>query len=170
MSTRPHTDLAAAPVGGDGEPAATSAAGRTARGAGPATPLARLLRFGLRACVLYTVLTVASSVLALAQGQETDTHVHLLARLAFVLIGLGAFELVDGLRRRYATAPVWLVAAAGYVVAIVAIMVGLWVFAATGGELHPNAYRDAFWNFSAVGLVVIVAFAVRDAIRSRRRR
>ena len=24
MSTRPHTDLAAAPVGGDGEPAATA--------------------------------------------------------------------------------------------------------------------------------------------------
>ncbi|TVP68720.1 MAG: hypothetical protein EA340_08325 [Nitriliruptor sp.] len=134
------------------------------------TPLARLRRFGLRVCVLYTALTVTSSVLALAQGQESDTHVHLLARLAFVLIGLGAFEVVDGLRRRYATAPVWLVAVAGYLVAIVAILVGLWLFAATGGELHPNAYRDAFWNFTAVGLVVIVVFAVRDAIRARRRR
>ena len=170
MSTRPHTDLAAVPVDGPGDPAATSDARRSAWGAEPVTPLARLRRFGVRVCVLYTVLTVTSSVLALAQGQETDTHVHLLARLAFVLIGLGAFELVDGLRRRYAGAPLWLVAAAGYLVALVAIMVGLWVFAATGGELHPNAYRDAFWNFTAVGLGVILVFAVRDRVRSRRRR
>ncbi len=170
MSTRPQTELAAVPVGGPEDPAATSEARRTAWGAGPVTPLARIRRFGVRVCVLYTVLTVTSSVLALAQGQETDTHVHLLARLAFVLIGLGAFELVDGLRRRYAGAPLWLVAAAGYLVALVAIMVGLWVFAATGGELHPNAYRDAFWNFTAVGLGVILVFAVRDRVRSRRRR
>lgn len=120
--------------------------------------------------MLYTVLTVTSSVLALTQGQETDTHLHLLARLVFVLIGLGAFELVDALRRRYAGAPAWLVAVAGYLVAIVAILAGLWVFAATGGELHPNAYRDAFWNFTAVGLGVILVFAVRDRVRSRRRR
>ncbi len=134
------------------------------------TPLRRLGRFAVRVCVLYTVLTVTSSVLAVVQGQETDTHVHLLARLAFVLIGLGAFELVDELRRRATHAPRWLLAVAGYLVAVVAIMAGLWVFAATGGELHPNAYRDAFWNFTAVGLVVVVAVAVRDLIAARRRR
>ena len=130
----------------------------------------RLRRFGVRVCVLYTLLTLTSSVLALYSGQETDTHLHLLARLVFVLIGLGAVEVVDGLRRRYASARTWLLAVAGYLVAIAAIMAGLWVFAATGGELHPDAYRDAFLNFTAVGLLVVVVFAVRDAVRSRRQR
>lgn len=133
------------------------------------TGVAQLRRFGVRVCVLYTLLTLTSSALALASGQETDTHVHLLARLVFVLIGLGAVEVVDALRRRYLAAPGWLLAVAGYLVAVVAIMTGLWVFAATGGELHPDAYRDAFLNFTAVGLLVVVVFVVRDAIRARRR-
>ena len=170
MSIPPRADLTAAPVAGTDATGAVPAAPRSVGAGDPATPLVRLRRLGIRVCVLYTAVTVTSSVLALTQGQETDTHLHLLARLVFVLIGLGAFELVDALRRRYAGAPVWLVAVAGYLVAIVAILSGLWVFAATGGELHPDAYRDAFWNFTAVGLVVIVVFAVRDAVRSRRRR
>lgn len=170
MSTRPHTGIAAGSLRGTDVAAVPSATDGTVGGVGAPTPLARLRRFGVRVCVLYTVLTVTSSVLALAEGQETDTHVHLLARLAFVLIGLGAFELVDGLRLRYAGAPGWLLAVAGYLVAILAIMAGLWVVAATGGELHPNAYRDAFWNFTAVGLVVVLVFAIRDAVRSRRQR
>ena len=133
------------------------------------TAAARWRRFAVRACVLYTVLTVVSSSLALATGQETDTHVHLLVRLVFVLIGLGAFEAVDALRRRYPGAPSWSLALAGYLVAVLAILVGLRVFAATGGDLHPNAYRDAFLNFTAVGVGVIAVVAVRDAVRSRRR-
>ena len=170
MSIPPRADLTAAPVAGTDATGVLPAAPLSVGAGDPATPLVRLRRLGIRVCVLYTAVTVTSSVLALTQGQETDPHLHLLARLVFVLIGLGAFELVDALRRRYVGAPVWLVAVAGYLVAMVAILSGLWVFAATGGELHPDAYRDAFWNFTAVGLVVIVVFAVRDAVRSRRRR
>ena len=170
MSIPPRADLTAAPVAGTDATGVLPAAPLSVGAGDPATPLVRLRRLGIRVCVLYTAVTVTSSVLALTQGQETDTHLHLLARLVFVLIGLGAFELVDALRRRYAGAPVWLVAVAGYLVAMVAILSGLWVFAATGGELHPDAYRDAFWNFTAVGLVVIVVIALRDGVRSRRRR
>ena len=119
--------------------------------------------------MLYTVLTLLSSGLALARGQETDSHVHLLARLVFVLLGLGAFELVDGLRRRYPDAPLWLLGVVGYLAALMAVLAGLWVFGLTGGELHPDAYRDAFLNFTAVGLGLIVAFAIRDRVRARSR-
>ncbi len=146
-------------VGPTGVPAATAAAlpGRD-----------RLRRFGVRVCVLYTLLTVTSSGWALSAGQDTDTHLHLLARLVFVCIGLGAVELVQAVRRRSPGSSGWLVGTVGYLVAVAAILTGLWVFAATGGDLHPDAYRDAFWNFTAVGVGVVAVLAIRDRVRARR--
>ena len=128
----------------------------------------RWQRFGVRVGVLYTVLTVISSTIALTSGQETDTHVHLLTRLVFVVIGLGAVELVDLVRRR-TEAPTWLVVAVGYLVAIAGILLALRVYAATGGELHPDAERDALINVTAVAVGVSAVAWVWSRFRSRGR-
>ncbi len=146
------------------------APGPTSAGRPRTTASARLRRFGVRVCVLYTVLTVVSSSWALFDGRETDTHLHLLVRLVFVLVGLGAFEAVDLVRSRSTDAPGWLIGVVAYLAALAAILSGLWVFAATGGQLHPDAYRDAFWNFTAVGVGVAVVLIARGWVRGRRRR
>jgi CHASE2 domain-containing sensor protein len=41
-------------------------------------------------CVVYTVLTLASSTLGLMAGRTTDTHAHLLLRFAIVSAGIGS--------------------------------------------------------------------------------
>ncbi len=41
-------------------------------------------------CIVYTILTVTSSGIALLQGQTTDTHVHLLMRFVVTFLGIGS--------------------------------------------------------------------------------
>ncbi len=141
-------------------------------GGGPArdglTVVARLRRYLVSVSVLFTVLTVVSSTIALASGQETDTHLHLLMRLLFVMLGLGAFELVDALRQRHPGAPLVVLALAGSAVLVLAIVASVWITGQAGVDLHPNAYRDAVLNVGLVGVVLVVIAAIVDLHRRRR--
>jgi hypothetical protein len=119
----------------------------------------------IRICVLYTAVTLVGSVYALATGQTTDTHVHLLLRLGFVVVGVGAFDLYDLLRLWFPGARDGLLGATAYVTAVAAILSGMWLWGAAGGELHPDAFRDGFLNFTGVGLVVAAVLALRDKVR-----
>jgi peptidoglycan/LPS O-acetylase OafA/YrhL len=143
-----------------------------ASGAAPAgeglTLPARLRRYVVSVSVLFTVLTVVSSTIALASGQETDTHLHLLMRLLFVMLGLGAFELVAALRERLPGAPLAVLALAGSAVLVVAIVASVWISGRAGVDLHPNAYRDAVLNVGVVGVVLVVLAAIVDLRRRRR--
>lgn len=51
-------------------------------------------------CVLFTVLTALSSTMALLQGEATDTHLHLLTRLAVTIVGVSSIHLFGVFRRR----------------------------------------------------------------------
>jgi hypothetical protein len=152
------------------EPIATqsrdASGGAPARG--PLTVPARLRRYLVSVSALFTVLTVVSSTIALASGQETDTHLHLLMRLLFVMLGLGAFELVDALRQRHPGAPLVVLALAGSAMLVLAIVASLWISGQAGVDLHPDAYRDAVLNVGVVGVVLVVLAAIVDLRRRRR--
>jgi peptidoglycan/LPS O-acetylase OafA/YrhL len=132
------------------------------------TVRARLRRYVVSVCVLYTVLTLVSSTIALASGQETDTHLHLLMRLLFVMLGLGAFEVVAAFRQRRPGTPLVVLALAGSAVLVVAIVASVWVSGLAGVDLHPNAYRDAVLNVGVVGVVLVALSAIIDLRRRRR--
>ncbi|MFU8841892.1 MAG: DUF6608 family protein [Nitriliruptoraceae bacterium] len=132
------------------------------------TVRARLRRYVVSVCVLYTVLTLVSSTIALASGAETDTHLHLLMRLLFVMLGLGAFELVAALRQRRPDAPLAVLALLGSVVLALAIVASVWLSGRAGVDLHPNAYRDALVNVGVVGLVLVALSAIIDLRRRSR--
>jgi len=100
-------------------------------------------------CVLYTLLTVTSSSLALLRGIETDTHVHLLARFAITLIGVGFVSMYGLLYRRLQRAPGVTAALVTYVVAMATVLAVTWAFGRIE-PLHPDAYRDITLNFTAV--------------------
>jgi hypothetical protein len=121
----------------------------------------------LRVCVLYTGVTVTASVHALANGQATDAHVHLLLRFAFVVVGIGGFDLFDTLRLRYPGARDWLVGITAYAAAVTVTLSGMWLWGALGGELHPGAFRDGLLSLSGVGLVVAAILALRARLAGR---
>ena len=104
-------------------------------------------------CVLYTLLTITSSSLALLRGIETDTHLHLLARFAITLVGVGFIGVYGLLYRRFRRAPAITAAMVTYVVAMATVLAVTWVFGRFE-PLHPNAYRDITLNFTTIYLGV----------------
>ncbi len=107
-------------------------------------------------CIVYTLLTITSSGYALLVGRTTDTHFHLLARFVVATIGIYSI-LIFNLFPRW---PLWLMFALHYTLTMGIILMlvrvsGFFV------ELHPDAYRDIFLNFTpiyllfAIGLLVI---------------
>lgn len=120
-------------------------------------PVLTLRRAGVLVCVLYTLLTVTSSSLALLRGTETDTHLHLLARFAITLVGVGFVGMYGTLYRRVQRAPTTTAALVTYVTAMATVLAVTWAFGRID-PLHPDAYRDIILNFTTiyVGVTVVL--------------
>jgi hypothetical protein len=129
-------------------------------------PVLTLRRTAVLVAVLYTLLTVTSSSLALLRGIETDTHRHLLARFAITVVGVGFLHVYGLLYRRFRRAPAIRAALATYVAALATVLAVTWAFGRIE-PLHPDAYRDITLNFTAVYLGVA---GVLTALRGRRGR
>ncbi len=117
--------------------------------------------------VVYAVLTLISSSLALVTGATTDTHVHLLLRFGVTTIGVGAFYVHGHLRRALSSAPSLLVAAVTYLLALAATLAGVWVYGRVD-TLHPDAYRDITLNFTAVAIALSTVWSAASWWRLRR--
>lgn len=114
-------------------------------------------------CVVYTLLTVTSSGMGLLLGRTTDTHVHILLRFIVTSIGIGSILI-------YTLFPHWpllAISAFHYGVTMGIIFLLVWV-SGFFIELHPNAYRDIFLNFSSVYVLITIGFQI--AARFKRRR
>jgi len=113
-------------------------------------------------CVVYTLLTVTSSIYGLAVGRTTDTHVHLLMRFLITAIGIGSI-LIFNLFPRWHLVGIF---ALHYGLVMGFILIVVW---ASGFfiELHPDAYRDIFLNFTPIYLVVAAGFLIKDKYKKR---
>lgn len=114
-------------------------------------------------CVVYTVLTLVSSTLGLMAGRTTDTHVHLLMRFAITFLGIGSF-LVFSLFEKWSplgqTALHYVVTAC-LVLAMVGLS-GFWM------ELHPDAYKDVFLNFTVVYAIIAGVILLLGRIKKKK--
>ncbi len=119
-------------------------------------------------CVLYTLLTVISSSVQLLQGIEHDTNLHLLARFAVTVVGVGSVAIFTVLQRRFRRAPTVKAAGSAYLIAIVVVLMLTWVYGRFE-SLHPDAYRDIALNFTFVwiGVLAVVTLAPRATPRLR---
>ncbi|MEW6696115.1 MAG: DUF6608 family protein [Bacillota bacterium] len=100
-------------------------------------------------CVLYTVLTLVSSTIGLIAGRTTDTHTHLLMRFAITFVGISSLQVFRLVSTWSPLGQIALhyVVTTSMVLALVGLS-GFWM------ELHPNAYRDVFLNFTVVYALV----------------
>lgn len=113
-------------------------------------------------CIVYTALTITSSGYALMVGITTDTHFHLLARFAVTAIGIGSI-LIFNLFPRWSLPAMF---ALHYIAAMSFIFLLVWV-SGSFIELHPDAFRDIFLNFTTIYLLVVVFFLVYRLISRR---
>ncbi|WP_241078428.1 DUF6608 family protein [Natranaerofaba carboxydovora] len=111
-------------------------------------------------CVVYTLLTITSSGYALLVGITTATHFHLLARFAVTAIGIGSI-LMFNLFPRW---PLWVMFALHYTATMGIIFLLMWV-SSFFIELHPDAYRDIFFNFTPIYLLIAAIFVIRNKFR-----
>ncbi|MEJ6951336.1 DUF6608 family protein [Natronospora cellulosivora (SeqCode)] len=114
-------------------------------------------------CIVYTVLTITSSTWALLAGRTTDTHFHLIMRFLLTSIGIGSILLFNFFPKWPPTA----IFAFHYAVTmgLVFILVG---FSGFFVNLHPNAYRDIFLNFTLIYLLISSVFIIRDKVKSKK--
>ena len=113
-------------------------------------------------CVVYTLLTITSSGYALLVGRTTDTHFHLLARFVVTAIGIGSILLFNLFPRW----PLWAMFFLHYAVTMGAIFLLVWV-SGLFIELHPDAYRDIFLNFTSIYLLIASGFLIRNKYRQK---
>ena len=114
--------------------------------------------------VLFTSITLFSSILNLSLGQTEDTHAHILMRGGFVLVG----TIITIMFFHYKPKIYPLRYAVPYAIGQTLIFVMVFI---TGlfTSLHPDAYRDAFFNFTFVAVIVIVVLIIIDVLQHQKR-
>ncbi len=114
--------------------------------------------------ILFTLTTLTSSILQLITGQLEDTNAHILMRGGFVFIATVTMVLffIYPFKNKLLS---YLVP---YVIAQLLVFVLLF-FVGLTTELHPDAYRDAFFNFTGVAVIVIATLIVIDRVKHRSR-
>jgi hypothetical protein len=111
-------------------------------------------------CIAYTLLTIISSSYALLSGTTTETHFHLLARFVVTAIGVGSILMFNLLPRW----PLWAMFAIHYA-ATMGIIFGLVWVSGYFVELHPDAYRDIFLNFTPIYVLIAAGFLISTKYR-----
>ena len=120
---------------------------------------------GARVSVAFTVLTLISALWNLGAGRTEDTYYHQLLRLILCVVGFGSIAIYQWLRSRTPKLALIL----HYAVTMTMVFGVIW-FWGLFVELHPDAYRDIFWNFSIIYAGVAAIELTRQYIMQRRTR
>lgn len=122
-----------------------------------------MYRYGIILAVLFTILTLTSSIYGLAIGEVHETHLHLLSRFLISAIGVTGIGLYDGFRhiKKVVFLPIHY--------AVLMSLVFLYLFATSWfTELHPTAYRDIFFNFTIPYLGIAAGIVFLEQLQSKR--
>ncbi|MGL4763049.1 MAG: DUF6608 family protein [Sarcina sp.] len=105
--------------------------------------------YGTMLCLIFTVITVFSSILQLVQGRETDTNLHILMRFVISIIAVlfwATFSLIKS-KNAILTLSIQYALSMGLIFALLYIS-GFFV------ELADSAYKDIFINYSIPFLII----------------
>ena len=111
-------------------------------------------------CVLFSATTLVSSTLQLLRGQMTDTNTHIINRAAVVLIAVITITLFDKLRFKSTV----LSHVVAYIFSMSTVFLYVWIMGFFE-ELHPNAYRDIFLNFTVITIIFSTITTLIDSIK-----
>ncbi|TVP83009.1 MAG: hypothetical protein EA344_10395 [Alkalicoccus sp.] len=114
-------------------------------------------------CIVFTVLTITSSIWQLFDGQPADSNVHILNRAALTAIAVCTIMLFAKVTFKSKILS-YLVA---YSVSMSIVFVYIWFFGLFQ-PLHPDAYRDVFFNFTAIAAVICLALETNTFVKRKR--
>ncbi len=112
--------------------------------------------------VIFTLITLISSIYQLFSGQTTDTNAHILIRGIFTLVGVGFYGMFSYINIKNTYVKI----IAQYTVSIISIFIIVWGIGFFG-ELSKTAYRDAFLNWSFIFLSVVFLKSIITKIRNK---
>lgn len=114
-------------------------------------------------CVIFTITTLVSSILQLYMGQVMDTNAHIIDRGVVILIAIITITLFNKIKLKSKMISFLI----SYSISMLIVFIYVWI---TGfwEELHPNAYRDIFLNFTTVSIVVAIAITTKDYVKNKR--
>lgn len=102
-------------------------------------------------CLIYTFATIISSSLQLYMGSLTDTNSHILNRAIIVLIAVIIITLFENIKFQNKVLSYLI----PYIISMIIVFSYVWI-SGNFVELHPNAYRDIFLNFTGVTIIYCV--------------
>ncbi len=116
--------------------------------------------------MVFTLLTVTSSIIGLIQGIESTGNLHIVMRFAITFLAFGSLYIFEVFMPRFKFYQVHIM---HYVLTMAAALL-LVAFSGLFVELHPNAYRDIFLNFTAIYIIIVMSEFVFHAFWSRYRK
>lgn len=111
-------------------------------------------------CLIFTFATLASCIINLILGQDTDTYVHILDRAALCLLGAAILNWI-----LYAE---WKGKIVRFIIPYLVFMPLVFLYLFIKGfvrDLHPNAYRDIFLNDTIAYLVAYAVLLIMEKCR-----
>lgn len=105
--------------------------------------------------IVFSLLTITSSGIAVIRGNYSETDFHLMMRFFVTTIAMGGlliFKLKEKSRNL-------IVHSLHYFVTMGSIFLLVW-FSGLFIELHPDAYRDIFLNYSIIYVIITAAFII----------
>ncbi|MBU9711901.1 DUF6608 family protein [Evansella tamaricis] len=116
-------------------------------------------------CIIFAMTTLVSSPLQLLNGQTTDTNFHILNRAVIVFIAVITILLFLKIKLKSKVLTYFV----PYVISMVIVFFYVWL---TGFfvSLHPDAYRDIFFNFTGVTICVVVVLLLIDRTKNKKRK
>lgn len=124
-----------------------------------------IYKLAARWSVFFAVITLVSSILQLAQGDDMDTNSHILNRAAICLIVSFMTVVLERLRLKSRV----LSALVGYLLTMAAAFAYVGVVSLFD-PVTPHNLFVFFWNFTAIAAIYIVIEETVDWYRRRRAR
>ncbi|MDR3053759.1 MAG: hypothetical protein LBU48_07860 [Coriobacteriales bacterium] len=114
-------------------------------------------------CCIFAAATIASSSYQLLSGIESDTNIHILLRGMIALVGVTVWQLI--LKCNFKFKPLNIIVP--YAISLILVFCIVFV---TGlfEELHKDAYRDIFLNFTVVFVVITAVVHIVPAIKNKK--
>lgn len=105
--------------------------------------------------IIFTLITISSSLLNLALGIKTDTNFHILARFVLTAIGVSSLYIFKWLNHL----PSYLAHLTHYVVTLLLVFIVVWLSQIIE-PLSQNAYRDVFFNYTGIYIIVSIMYGL----------
>ena len=108
-------------------------------------------------CIAFTIITVFSSLLNMSMGRVNETHFHLIIRFVVTAIGISSLYIFEWLEHW----PLRFVEILHYIISLGLVFSFAWLIHIFVEPIHPNGYRDAFWNYTAAYIVISIIYEVK---------